>query len=100
MKNIVIFKNDHKDTEAKPDYIMKAQEGESWVEVGAMWKKHASNGKQFLGGKLRDEYLDKPGYTITTDSPSEATQAPSANENTQTGATLPPQEENEEDIPF
>lgn len=39
IKDFVIFKNNYKKSEKAPDYILKTKIGESFVEVGAGWKK-------------------------------------------------------------
>lgn len=39
IKDFVIFRNNYKKSDKAPDYILKTKIGDSFVEVGAGWKK-------------------------------------------------------------
>lgn len=73
MKTIVVKKNDNKEEGSnQPDYRMAAlDENEEWQEVAALWKKE-KNGQTFLSGKMKNQYGEKPGYSVEKEGQEEA----------------------------
>ncbi len=55
MENFTIFKNDHKEADNQPDYIVNVKNGEKWEKWGACWTKEGKNGKYFSCSKSRPQ---------------------------------------------
>lgn len=67
IKNFSIFKVTEKTNESQPDYRISARlENDTFVEVGAGWKKEGEKGA-FISCKLKDTYQDRAGFFLDTE---------------------------------
>ena len=52
---ITVFKNNYKDTDKHPDYIIyKAEEGKDLKKIGALWIGKSAKGTDYMSGELED----------------------------------------------
>lgn len=73
----------NKKNDSQPDYRISFQEGETFIEGGACWKKTDKNGQTFLSCKLGDPWVDhtdpkksRRGWHVEADRAVKASESP------------------------
>jgi hypothetical protein len=57
--DLAVFKNDRKEKDSHPDYIITGLTLDGLPMKGALWLKEDRNGKKFMAGKIEvDEYVE------------------------------------------
>lgn len=68
MKELIIFKNDHKVEGSKqPDFKLMAKVDDKLVEIGAGWNRKTQKGTPMISCLLSKPYQDKKGYHLEVD---------------------------------
>lgn len=65
MKSFIIVKNDYKEKENQPDFILKGKIDGVGVKIGAGWKKVSPQGTSYIAITLQDPKDNYPGFTLT-----------------------------------
>lgn len=93
MKQFAIFKNDKKEKDTQPDFILKGKiDGKSLI-IGKGWKKQAPDGSSYISVALSDVYNEYSGFRLVEEKSKQAVEEvePEAK---------PGDDINPEDIPF